>query len=233
MVEEKRTATRLRREDRIAEIIAASREVITQNNGVEMPVNEIAARLGIVEGAIYRVFPTKKHLTTAVLSDWYVEVMATYEAGLAGIVGTREQLHFVARHHIDCIHRYPELVNFYFGVVRMSRDYWGSELNRLNARYANRVIKIIGEAAARGELRQDISPRLGRDMLFGVVEQATWPFRMKVGTFDPEGLASNIAELIYQAYALPPDRSLRQESLSSRLLAISAELRGLAGGGEA
>ncbi len=232
MVEEKRTVTRLRRKDRMAEIIAASRDVITENNGVEMPVNEIAARLGIVEGAIYRVFPTKKHLTTAVLSDWYVEVMASYEAGLADTTGTRAQLRFVARHHIDCIHRYPELVNFYFGVVRMSRDYWGSELNRLNARYANQVIKIISEAAGRGEMRNDISPRLGRDMLFGVVEQATWPYRMKIATFDPEGLANNIADLIYQAYAVPTPAVPGDEALSARLLAISAELRGLAGQGK-
>lgn len=231
MAEEKRTPTRLRREDRIAEIIAASREVITENNGVEMPVNEIAARLGIVEGAIYRVFPTKKHLTTAVLSDWYVEVMASYEAGLAETTGTRAQLRFVARHHIDCIHRYPELVNFYFGVVRMSRDYWGSELNRLNARYANRVIKIISEAAARGEMRGDISPRLGRDMLFGVVEQATWPYRMKIATIDPEALANSIAELIHQAYALPVPVSPVVEAQSARLLAIAAELRDIAGRG--
>ena len=232
MPDEKRAGTRLRREDRISEIIAAARAVITENNGVEMPVNEIAARLGIVEGAIYRVFPTKKHLTTAVLSDWYVEVMASYEAGLAAITGTRDSLRFVVRHHIDCIHRYPELVNFYFGVVRMSRDYWGSELHRLNARYANRVIKILSDGAMRGELRADISPRLGRDMLFGVVEQATWPFRMNIGTFDPESLANNITALIHAAYALPPAAAPGSEALAERLLAISQELRGLAGSGE-
>ena len=232
MAEDRKSATRLRREDRIAEIIAAAREVITENNGVEMPVNEIAARLGIVEGAIYRVFPTKKHLVTATLSDWYVEVMESYEAGLQGISGIREQLRFVARHHIACIERHPEIVNFYFGVIRMSRDYWGSDLQRLNARYANRVIRILSDGALQGVLRSDVSPRLGRDLLFGVVEQATWRFRMKVGTFEPEGLADNIADLIHRAYALPTAPASPTGTLPDRLIAISNELRSLAGRAE-
>lgn len=231
MAEERKAGARLRRGDRIAEIIAVAREVVTENNGVEMPIGEIASRLGIVEGAIYRLYPTKKHLVMAVLCDWYEEVMASYESGLEQITGVREQLGFVTRHHIDCIYHYPELVNFYFGVVRMSREYWGSDLHKLNRRYTNRVVKILAEGALRGELRADKSPRLGRDILFGVVEQATWPFRMKVGTLDPAELAENISDLIYNAFVRPMEVSPRQQDVTERLLSISEELRSLAGGG--
>lgn len=230
MAEERKAGARLRRGDRIAEIIAVAREVITENNGVEMPIGEIAGRLGIVEGAIYRIYPTKKQLVMAVLCDWYEEVMASYESGLEQISGVREQLRFVTYHHIDCIYRYPELVNFYFGVVRMSREYWGSELHKLNRRYANRVVKILSEGALRGELRADKSPRLGRDILFGVVEQSTWPYRMKVGTFDPDEIADNIADLIYNAFARPPETDVRRHDVAERLLGISEELRAIAGG---
>lgn len=230
MEEKKSTSVRLRRNDRIAEIIAVAREVVTENNGVEMPIGEIASRLGIVEGAIYRLYPTKKHLVMAVLCDWYEEVMSSYEDGLEKISGVREQLGFVTRHHIDCIYHYPELVNFYFGVVRMSREYWGSELHKLNKRYTNRVVKILAEGALRGELRADKSPRLGRDILFGVVEQSTWPFRMKVGTLNPEELAENISDLIYNAFVRPVEVPTHQQELADRLLGISEELRSLASG---
>lgn len=231
MAEKRTSGARLRRGDRIAEIIAVAREIVTENNGIDLPIGEIAARLGIVEGAIYRIFPTKKELIMAVLCNWYEEVMSSYEAGLAEVSGVRQQLRFVTYHHINCIYCYPELVNFYFGVVRMSREYWGSDLHKLNRRYANRVVKILSEGALRGELRSDKSPRLGRDILFGVVEQATWPYRMKVGTFDPDEIADNIADLIYNAFKRVPETDVRQKDVAERLLSISEELRAIAGGG--
>ena len=44
---------------------------------------EIAKRLGIVEGTIYRYFPTKRELIIHVAEDWYQGMLADYDRELA------------------------------------------------------------------------------------------------------------------------------------------------------
>ncbi|MEZ5715597.1 MAG: TetR/AcrR family transcriptional regulator [Paracoccaceae bacterium] len=194
-------------------------------------MSEVAERLGVVEGAIYRIFPTKHQLVIAVTCDWYQEVMASYEAGLDEITGVHEQLRFVCKHHIDCIYYYPELVNVFFSSLRMSREYSGSDLLKFNRRYANRVIRILSEGALSGELRRDKSPKLGRDILFGAIEQATWGYRMGRADLDPAEVAGNIADLVYDAYAcVPRSTGEGDDEIARQLVSISDQLRRLAEG---
>ncbi|MGD9865133.1 MAG: TetR/AcrR family transcriptional regulator [Pseudodonghicola sp.] len=229
-----RPRVRLSRSNRIAEIMAAAREAITEANGREIAMSEIAERIGVVEGAIYRLFPTKHQLMIAVMCDWYQEIMLNYETGLAEVSGVRERLRFVSHHHIRCVYSFPEMVTQFFSSIRMSADYRSSELFRLNRRYASQVIRILEDGVRSGELRPDRSPRRGRDMLFGFVEQATWEYRMGLGDLDPEALADEVTDLIYDAFVhRPAPAAMDDAALRRQLLEMSETLRALAEGNDA
>ena len=49
-------------------VLAAAAEVLAEK-GAEAGVPEIAARAGVGKGTVYRVFPTKEHLLSAVLAE--------------------------------------------------------------------------------------------------------------------------------------------------------------------
>jgi AcrR family transcriptional regulator len=56
-------------------VIAAASEVLAEK-GAEAGVPEIAARAGVGKGTVYRCFPTKDHLVSAVLGErlrWFTE----------------------------------------------------------------------------------------------------------------------------------------------------------------
>jgi AcrR family transcriptional regulator len=56
-------------------VLAAAAEVLAEK-GAEAGVPEIAARAGVGKGTVYRCFPTKEHLVSAVLAErlrWYAE----------------------------------------------------------------------------------------------------------------------------------------------------------------
>jgi AcrR family transcriptional regulator len=56
-------------------VLAAATEVLAEK-GAEAGVPEIAARAGVGKGTVYRCFPTKEHLVSAVLVErlrWYTE----------------------------------------------------------------------------------------------------------------------------------------------------------------
>ena len=56
-------------------VLAAASEVLAEK-GAEAGVPEIAARAGVGKGTVYRCFPTKEHLVSAVLAErlrWFAE----------------------------------------------------------------------------------------------------------------------------------------------------------------
>src|SRR3954449_9694854 len=56
-------------------VVAAATEVFAEK-GAEAGVPEIAARAGVGKGTVYRCYPTKEHLISAVLSErlrWFAD----------------------------------------------------------------------------------------------------------------------------------------------------------------
>ncbi|MFI8972016.1 TetR/AcrR family transcriptional regulator [Nocardia asteroides] len=69
------------REDRIdAAVLAATREVLDDNGYAELSIGEVASRSGIHRPAIYRRWPSKRHLVVAVVAD-LLGVRPTPETG--------------------------------------------------------------------------------------------------------------------------------------------------------
>lgn len=58
------------REERIdAAVLAAAREVLDDNGYAELSIGEVATRSGVHRPAIYRRWPSKRHLVVAVVAD--------------------------------------------------------------------------------------------------------------------------------------------------------------------
>lgn len=224
------TAVRIRRprDERIAEIMRAAREVFAERGYEDTAMAEIASRVGVVEGALYRFFDSKRELLIQVLCHWYEEVMASYETGLAELSGVRERLRFVIWHHLTCIQSSPELLNLFFGLVRMDPQYLNSEVYRLNQKYAGQVIEILRDGIACGMLRPDTPLRMARDLIYGAAEQRTWAYRMGLSDFDPKVVADQITDVILTAYAPKPRRHPSTATAARRVGKVAEQLRVLA-----
>ena len=79
---------RLPRAERQAQILDVARNVFVEYGYERATVNEIARRLGIVEGTVFAHFSTKRKLMTQVVQRWYSSVSGEIEKGLQGISGT-------------------------------------------------------------------------------------------------------------------------------------------------
>lgn len=219
---------RLPREKRIADIMAAARAVFAERGYDDAAMSEIAARVGVVEAALYRFFESKRDLLIQVICHWYVEVMASYECGLDERTGLRERLRFVVWHHLTCIHESPEIINLFFGLVRLDPLYLDSELSQLNRRYSGRVTEILEEGVATGELRADTPLRMARDMIYGAAEQRTWAYRMGLSDFDPEAVADELTDAILAAFAPRPWRKRSAAAVARSLGGMAEQLSAVA-----
>ncbi len=193
---ERRQVFRLSKERRVADIMAAARSVFREKGYEDAPLSDIAERANVVEGSIYRYFENKRDLLVKVIEDWYESMLADYDEQLSGIKGTRNRLRFMIWRHLKTIHEEPALCNLMFQVLRTGRDYSQTGVYGLNRQYTRRTLDIIKEGIDAGELRDDVSLRLVRDMIYGCTEHRTWAYLRGEGDFDPDQTADAIAELV-------------------------------------
>ncbi|SMH51796.1 TetR/AcrR family transcriptional regulator [Mesorhizobium australicum] len=223
----RRQVFRLSRERRVADIMAAARDVFREKGYEDAPMSDIAVRANVVEGSIYRYFENKRDLLVKVIEDWYEAMLADYDQQLSGIRGTRNRLRFMIWRHLKTIHEEPALCDLMFQFLRTGRDYSHTTVYELNKQYTRRTLDIIKEGIAAGELRGDVALRLVRDMIYGCIEHHTWAYLRGEGQFDPDATADAIVDLVLSG--LQVRRLPQTPDLADRLERAIDRLEGLAG----
>jgi hypothetical protein len=71
----------------------------------------------------------------------------------------------------------------------------------INKRIAEKVMAVVREGVARGDLRGDISLKLIRDMIFGAIEHQTWTYLRGEGDFSVEDAAEGITDVVFRGIA--------------------------------
>ena len=220
---------RLSRERRIADIMAAARDVFRERGYEEAPLADIAERANVVEGSIYRYFDNKRDLLVKVIEDWYEGMLADYDQQLAGLTGTRNRLRFMIWRHLKTVHDEPSLCHLMFQFLRTGQDYSHTAVYELNRQYTRRTLDIINEGIAADELRSDVPLRLVRDMIYGCTEHHTWAYLRGEGTFDPDEVADGIVDLVLTGLQKPKAPALdASTALAERLERVADRLERLA-----
>lgn len=184
------------RDQRVADILRAARDVFCEKGYEQTAVAEIAAQIGVVEGTIYKYFTTKRELLLKVLEHWYEEMFGDYARELAAIKGARARLHLLVWRHLRSVRDYPLLCRLMFREVRSESDYHGSGLHAMNRQYTQFLVDVIEEGRASGEFRTDLPTALLRDMVYGAIEHHLWNYVCGRGTLDIDAIAEQITSVL-------------------------------------
>jgi AcrR family transcriptional regulator len=187
---------RLAPEARIAELMAAARELLREVGYEKFLPAELARRCGVTEPLIYKYFPTKRDLLARVVNEWYVEIMSV-EVELEGISGTYPRLRHLVAFGLEVVRKEPELTRYMFSELRTAPDYRTSDAHRLNLGFTSIVVQLVRDAVDAGEFRAGIDPHTVRDMIFGAIEHRTWSYLRGEGAFPVEQTADEIASIVF------------------------------------
>lgn len=215
---------RLAREQRVDEILAAARDVFCEKGYEQAAVSEIAARIGVVEGTVFKYFATKRELLLKVLEYWYEEMFGDYARDLAGVAGHRARLRMLVWRHLRSVRDFPLLCRLMFREVRSEQDYHGSDLHGMNRRYTQFLLDTIQDGIAAGEFRADLPPVLLRDLVYGGIEHHTWNYVCGRGELDIDTIAEQITAVLCEGIAAA---DLKQEM--QRLTQIASRIEKLTG----
>lgn len=194
----RRQVSRLPRERRIGEIMDAGLAIFRRKGYDDTMMSEIAELAGVVEGTIYRYFENKRDLLVKIVERWYEGLLAEEDRQLAGISGTWNRLRYMIRRHLVSIRDEPALSRLVFMELRPDPRYRSTRLFQLNRDYTQRIIDVIQQASAAGELRADLPLALIRDLIFGGMEHYTWGFLRGEKPLQVEEAADAIAEILYR-----------------------------------
>lgn len=220
-----RKISRLPREERINDIVAAARAAFAEQGYESASMVEIAQRAGVAEGTIYKFFDGKRSLITAVLQEWYSGMIADADAKLAGVEGTRAQLGALIWHHLSVIRTDPDLCRLFYAEVRSREGYRDSALYTFNREVTQRLVSIVREGVDSGELREDLDVRLVRDIVFGGIEHHVAGFLAGRGDLDVDAVSEALTAFVMAGAARAPvpsgmslDRAItRLERIADRM----------------
>jgi TetR/AcrR family fatty acid metabolism transcriptional regulator len=222
---QRKRVSRLSPGERTADIIAAARAEIAEKGYDATSMLAIAQRAGVVEGTLYRFFKTKQELMQRVAEQW-LEGLIKEGFGLGSIRGTWNRLRHLIWRGLVLTHEQPEVSRFVLFVIRPSPAYRTTRLYQLNRRFTGEVRSVCEEAILSGEFRNDVSPSLVRDMIFGCIEHQTWTFLRGEGDFVVDEVADSITNVIYRGMtsAVVAGESDRIERLVERLEKAAATI---------
>jgi TetR/AcrR family transcriptional regulator, fatty acid metabolism regulator protein len=223
----RRQVNRLPPERRISDIMIAARAVFAEKGYSDALVSDIAERAGVVEGSIYRYFTNKRDLLVRVVEHWYEEMLEEDDSLFRSVRGTWNRMRFIIHHHLTSIRREPSLSRLVFLELRPDPDYRKTRLYQLNQAYTHRIVDVLREAAATGEIRADVSPSLVRDMIYGCIEHRTWAFLRNEGDFEIDKTADSITDIIYRGLVAQPAAQEPSTEALARLEQVTERLEKL------
>ena len=217
-----------RRQQRESEILAAAREVFLDKGFERALVSEIAARVGVVEGLVFRYFPSKRNLLNEVMHALYEPLISDVGNGFTRISGLRGRLRFIIWRHIRVYTETPGMARLVLHEVRTGPEYIGSGLHDLHVQYTDFLRQTLNQAIADGEIAADVEFEMVRSMLYGGLEHMMWPVLYGGRSVNVDTLADRFTDSLL--YGLQASQAHADNQVEARLVRIEALLLAQASG---
>lgn len=153
-------------------IVAAAYEMIAAQGFSKTTISEIAKAAGVADGTLYLYFNNKEALANGVLDAFYKQLTESAQHGVEKRQSTRNQLEFLARHHLTNIIEKRRILEMLFVLDRSPENYDGSEIYQMNRAYVAVFDGVVREGVYRGDIGEHLTPWILRDIFFGTLEYA-------------------------------------------------------------
>jgi TetR/AcrR family fatty acid metabolism transcriptional regulator len=158
---------------------------------------EIARTAGVTEALIYKYFKDKRDLLYQVLREYLEHYDARFELDVKGIKGALNKLRKVIWSHINVYATDRVFAKILLVEVRSFPDYYTSEPYMLVKKYSNTLKSIIEEGVSNGEIRDDVSPSIIRQIILGALENICLSAVAFDRVMSPDELSEYLCELLF------------------------------------
>ncbi|MBS1137740.1 MAG: transcriptional regulator, TetR family [Proteobacteria bacterium] len=165
------TRKRLSAEERRRDVVAAVVELAREHGPEGITTQAIADRIGVTQGALFRHFPDKAAMWTAVF-DWVREELGSVvDAAFAAGGEPLAILERVFHAHVDFVARHPGVPRILFHELqRPAESDLHERVRRMVAGYRQRLCGLLNDARQCGQLAADLDEEAAAVLFIGTVQ---------------------------------------------------------------
>ena len=169
--------------DRRRQILDAAIRVFARQGFHACRVSDIAREAGVAYGLVYHYFDSKDQVLNELFVERWSLLLAAIEEVDSRPIPPREKLDAVAGFIIDSYRHDPELMKVIIvEVTRAANSFGRTHLPEISQAY-DLIAKIVRDAQAAGDFREDIDPTFASMWFYGAIEQllSGWVFELIPG----------------------------------------------------
>jgi TetR/AcrR family fatty acid metabolism transcriptional regulator len=166
--------------DRRRQILDAAIRVFARQGFHACRVSDIAREAEVAYGLVYHYFTSKEQVLNELFVERWSLLLRAIEEVDARPIPPREKLDAVAGFIIDSYRHEPELMKVIIvEVTRAANSFGRTHLPEISQAY-EQIAKIVRDAQASGEFRDDIDPLIASMWFYGAIEQllSGWVFEL-------------------------------------------------------
>ena len=157
--------------DKHRRILEAAIKVFARNGFYNSKVAEIAREADVADGTIYLYFKNKDDILISLFEDKMNEIIAQLNSRLEGMTDPIEKIRVYIRAHFEMVRDHHDLMEVITVELRQSAKFMKEYDNKQFMRYLNILSDIIREGKDSGLIRKDVSPRIIKRALFGIMDE--------------------------------------------------------------
>jgi TetR/AcrR family transcriptional regulator len=163
--------TRLPTEERQAEIVAAALSLAREASPALITTNDIAAAVGVTQGAVFKHFPTKDAIWLAVMRWVHEQLLSRLDGAAQGEPAALEALGAVFRAHVDFVVANPGVPRIMFHELQQPADSaTKQEVRLLLQGYRKLLMRLLGEAVEQGQAPATLDKEAAATLFVGIVQ---------------------------------------------------------------
>ncbi len=159
------------REQKRRRILRAAIEVFASKGYFAARMTDVAHQASVADGTLYLYFEGKEHLLMSIFDDVLGRFIERLDEEVEDIANPADKLGVMIRLHLETLGRDPALANVLQIETRHTRRFMSLFTRGKLGEYLNRVRDIIREGQKQGVFRDDISPGLATNLVFGAVDE--------------------------------------------------------------
>ena len=177
-------------EERKAQIVAEVLRLADEIGPDRLSTTEVARAIGLSQPAIFRHFPTKSALWLAVAEDIADRLQNYWAAAEAGATGPHARLKALISAQLTAIAETPALPSILFSrELQVDNPALREVFRGLLGAFQGRLVAVIRDLQAAGDLKRDVSPEDVAILLTSLVQGVAirWTLGARGFALVPEG----------------------------------------------
>lgn len=164
-------SSRLPTEHRQAEMVQAMLTLTEQQSVETITTTDIARRVGLSQGAVFRHFPNKQSIWLAAIEWVQYTLLDAIDAAAAAKAKPLERLQAMFEAHVDFVARHPGVPRLLFHELQQTGDSLiKKSVRSLLAAYRRRLVGLLEEAKASGQARAGLDSDAAATLFIGMIQ---------------------------------------------------------------